>query len=141
MSTNTAPATDLLIRVRYAETDRMGVVHHSNHFIWFETGRSEYCRARGFTYRQLEEETGCVLMVAEARCRYKAPLFYDDEVIIRTRLTKSRRRLIAFSYQILRTDSMALIAEGETIHLVADKNGKTCLLPAEYLQKLNSRGA
>ncbi len=137
MNSPSDPFTDFLTRARYAETDQMGVVHHSNHFVWFECGRSEYCRARGFSYRQLEEETGCLLMVAEARCRYKAPLFYDDTVRIRTRLQKSRRRLVIFSYQVFR-DPDILVAEGETIHLVADRSGKPALLPDEYFRLLNS---
>ncbi|MCA1590122.1 MAG: acyl-CoA thioesterase [Acidobacteria bacterium] len=66
------------IRVRYAETDQMGIVHHANYLIWFEAGRSEFCRARGFSYKEMEEEDQALLVVAESYVRYKSPAHYDD---------------------------------------------------------------
>ena len=78
------------IRVRYAETDQMGVVYHSNHFIWFEVGRVELLRQLGFTYKDMEREDGCFIAVVDARCRYKAPVHYDDEIIVRTYLKHVR---------------------------------------------------
>ena len=79
------------VRVRYAETDQMGVVYHANHFIWFEIGRVELMRQLGFTYRDMERDHGCFIAVVDARCRYKAPARYDDEIIVRTHLKKRPR--------------------------------------------------
>src|SRR6266498_2226338 len=79
-------------KVRYAETDQMGVAYYANYFVWFEVGRSQYCNDCGFSYRDMELETGLFLIVAEARCRYKTPARYEDELIIRTRVTESTRR-------------------------------------------------
>ncbi len=138
MNTTNDSHTDCRLRVRYAETDRMGVVHHSNHFVWFEAARSEYCRARGFSYRQMEEEGHCLLMVAEARCRYKAPLYYEDIIVVRTRIKNLRRKFIAFSYEIFRESTMQLIATGETSHMVTDKDGNPSMISEEYLSRLRS---
>ena len=84
------------IRVRYAETDQMGVVYHSNYFIWFEIGRVELMRQLGFPYRDIEQNDGLFIAVADARCRYKAPARYDDEVIVRTHLKNVRESLVKF---------------------------------------------
>ncbi len=98
---------ETLLRVRYAETDKMGVVYHANYLIWFEIGRTEYCRERGITYRDMEESGDAFLVVAESYCRYKAPAFYDDELIVRTHLTELRRRSMRFGYEIVRaTDAL-----------------------------------
>jgi acyl-CoA thioester hydrolase len=78
--------SEVRIRVRYAETDQMGVVYHANHFVWFEVGRVEFFRQLGFSYKEMEEQDGCHIAVVDARCRYKAPARYDDEVIVRTQL-------------------------------------------------------
>src|SRR5260370_8331548 len=74
---------DAYLRVRYAETDKMGVVYHANYLIWFEIGRTEFCRARGFSYREMEENENSLLVVADSYCRYQAPAYYDDELIVR----------------------------------------------------------
>src|SRR5579863_2716707 len=88
----TEPAwTTTTLRVRYAETDQMGVVYHANYLIWFEIGRTDYCRKHGFAYREMEKQDGLYIMVAEARCRYKAPARYDDEILVRTSLKEMRR--------------------------------------------------
>src|SRR5437762_1907761 len=92
------------IRVRYAETDRMGVVYHANYLVWFEIGRTEFCRARGFAYKDMEENDQAFLVVAESDCRYKAPANYDDLLIIRTHVTERRRRSVRFGYEIIRAD-------------------------------------
>ena len=120
------------LRVRYAETDQMGVVYHSNHFIWFEIGRTEFCRQRGIAYRQMEQEDGLYIIVAEARCRYKAPAHYDDELIVRTCLRESRKRVLVFGYEIYREPELELIAEGETVHVITDKDGRPRALPDKY---------
>ena len=100
------------LRVRYAETDQMGVVYHSNHLIWFEVGRVELMRGMGFSYRDMEREDGCFIAVAEATCRYRAPVFYDEEIIVRTRLKTVRESVIIFSYELARADTGALLAPG-----------------------------
>jgi acyl-CoA thioester hydrolase len=122
------------IRVRYAETDQMGVVYHSNHFIWFEVGRVELLRQLGFTYKEMEREDGCFIAVVDARCRYKAPVLYDDEVVVRTWLKNVRDKLIHFGYQLVRAGSGELLAEGETTHIVADAEMKPRALPEKYVQ-------
>lgn len=122
------------LRVRYAETDQMGVVYHSNHFIWFEIGRVELMRAMGFSYRDLERDEGRFIAVAEAKCRYRAPVFYDEEVVIRTKLKTVRESVIVFSYELLRAGTDTLLAEGETLHVVTDSNMKIASLPEKYLR-------
>jgi acyl-CoA thioester hydrolase len=122
------------IRVRYAETDQMGVVYHSNHFIWFEVGRVELLRQLGFSYKEMEREDGCFIAVADARCRYKAPVFYDDEVVVRTWLKNVREKLIHFGYEMSRVGSGELLAEGETTHIVADAQMKPRALPEKYMK-------
>ena len=120
------------IRVRYAETDKMGIVHHANYLIWFEFGRSEYCRAKGFSYLEMEEKENALMIVAEAYCRYKSPAYYEDELTIRTRVLEVRSRTLRFVYEIFRATDNMLIAEGETLHVVTDKNKKVRSLPQHY---------
>jgi acyl-CoA thioester hydrolase len=121
------------IRVRYAETDQMGVVYHSNYFIWFEIGRVELMRQLGSSYRDIEQNDGLFIAVAEARCRYKAPARYDDEVIVRTYLKNVRESLVNFGYELVRAGDGTLLAEGETTHIVTDKKMKPARLPEKYL--------
>ena len=124
------------VRVRYAETDKMGIVHHSNYLVWFELGRSEFCRARGFSYRDMEEKDNALLVVAEAYCRYKSPAFYEDALIVRTNIGEVRSRSIRFIYEIYRSSDETLLAEGETLHLVTDRNKKVRSLPDGYKEIL-----
>jgi acyl-CoA thioester hydrolase len=112
----------------------MGVVYHSNHLIWFEVGRVELLRQLGFSYRDMEREDGCFIAVAEVKCRYRAPVYYDDEVVVRTRLRNVRESVVHFGYELVRADSGALLAEGETTHIVTDSNMKVAALPAKYLK-------
>ncbi len=121
------------VRVRYAETDQMGVVYHSNHFIWFEVGRVELLRQLGFSYRDMERENGCFIAVVDARCRYKAPAYYDDEIIVRTTLKKIRESLIHFHYELVRVSDGTLLAEGETAHIVTDSKMKITAIPEKYM--------
>ncbi|HEX5483573.1 MAG TPA: thioesterase family protein [Terriglobia bacterium] len=123
--------TSSQVRVRYAETDQMGVVYHSNHFIWFEIGRTDFCRQLGFAYREMEQD-GLYIVVAEARCRYKAPARYDDEILIRTCLRDVRKRVLAFGYEVYRLPEHELLAEGETVHVVTDRDGRPRVLPEKY---------
>jgi acyl-CoA thioester hydrolase len=121
------------LRVRYAETDQMGVVYHSNHLIWFEVGRVEFMREMGFSYRDMEREDGCFIAVAEVTCRYRAPAYYDEEVLVRTRLKSVRESVVVFTYELVRAESGTLLAEGETTHIVTDSNFKIAALPGKYL--------
>jgi len=126
------------LRVRYAETDQMGVVYHSNYVVWFEVGRVEMLRDLGFTYREMERQDGTCLAVVEVRCRFKAPALYDDLILIRTRLRKVRDSLLHFSYEILRHHDRALLAEGESIHLVVGPDFKRMPLPEKYRLTLHA---
>ncbi len=122
------------IRVRYAETDQMGVVYHTNHFIWFEVGRVELLRQFGFSYKDMEsEEDDCFIAVVDAQCRYKAPVHYDDEVIVRTYMKHVREKMIHFGYELRRAETGELLAEGETTHIVADSKMKPRALPEKYM--------
>jgi acyl-CoA thioester hydrolase len=122
------------LRVRYAETDQMGVVYHSNHLIWFEVGRVELLRQMGFSYRDMEREDGRFIAVAEVKCRYRAPVYYDEEVLVRTRLKNVRESVVVFSYELIRADVGTLLAEGETTHIVTDSKMKVAALPDKYLR-------
>ena len=122
------------LRVRYAETDQMGIVYHSNHLIWFEVGRVELMRQMGFSYRDLEREDGRFIAVAEVKCRYRAPVYYDEEILIRTRLKNVRESVVVFGYELVRADTQALLAEGETTHIVTDSKMKVAALPEKYLK-------
>jgi acyl-CoA thioester hydrolase len=132
-SNNHHTLNETRVRVRYAETDQMGVVYHSNHLIWFEVGRVELLRQLGFSYRDMEREDGRFIAVAEAKCRYRAPVYYDEEVVIRTRLKHVRESVVVFSYELVRANGGALLAEGETTHIVTDANMKIAALPEKYL--------
>ena len=127
-------ACEVKFRVRYAETDQMGVVYHANHFIWFEVGRVEFLRSIGFSYRDMEESDGCFIAVVDARCRYKAPARYDDEVVVRTHLKNVRESLVHFGYELVRASDGLLLAEGETTHIVTDSEMKTRAIPEKYMR-------
>ncbi len=129
-----AGVSETRVRVRYAETDQMGVVYHANYFIWFEVGRVEFLRQMGFSYRDMEKDDGCCIAVVDARCRYKAPARYDDEIVVRTHLKNIRESIIHFGYELLRAGDGVLLAEGETTHVVTDMNMKKTPLPEKYMQ-------
>ena len=128
-----ATVNESRIRVRYAETDQMGVVYHANHFIWFEVGRVELLRQLGFSYKDMEREDDCFIAVVDARCRYKAPVHYDDEVIVRTYLKHVREKVIRFGYELRSAETGELLAEGETTHIVANSRMKPRALPGKYM--------
>jgi acyl-CoA thioester hydrolase len=124
------------LRVRYAETDQMGVVYYANYFVWFELGRVELLRQAGFDYKQMELEDECMIPVVEANCRYKAPARYDDVVLVETEIAAMRSTVLKFRYRILReTDSM-LLAEGETVHVITDGQMRKRPLPEKYIAAL-----
>ena len=139
------------VRVRYAETDQMGIVYYANYLVWFELGRVEVLRTLGLSYHRLETEYGCILPVIEATCRYKSPARYDDEILIETRPAMLRGTVLKFSYRILRKapqggeqagqeqtgpaqteKEQTLLAEGETVHVVCDDKLQRKPLPAKY---------
>jgi acyl-CoA thioester hydrolase len=123
-------------RVRYAETDQMGIVYYANYLVWFELGRVELLRSLGLTYSRLETDHGCILPVIEARCRYRAPARYDDEILIETRPAMMRGSVLKFAYRILRKapegEEQTLLAEGETVHVVCDDKLQRKPLPEKY---------
>ncbi len=138
MSSNHHAWNETRLCVRYAETDQMGVVYHSNHLIWFEVGRVELMRQMGFSYRDMERDENRFIAVAEVKCRYRSPVYYDEEVIVRTRLKSVRGSVVVFSYELVRAVGETLLAEGETTHIVTDSNMKTAPLPEKYLAVFRS---
>ena len=128
------------VRVRYAETDQMGIVYYANYLVWFEIGRVELLRSLGFSYSQLEIEHQCILPVVEATCRYRAPARYDDEILIETSPALLRGSVLKFGYRILRKAAEnaepTLLAEGETVHVVCDGQLNKIPLPEQYAAAL-----
>ena len=125
------------LRVRYAETDQMGMVYYANYLIWMEVGRSDFCRECGFRYSDLEREEQAFLTVAEANCRYLAPARYDDEVLVETALTRLKNRIVEFTYRI--KSGSTLLAEGRTVHVVIGRDGKPRSMPDRYMELLKSK--
>jgi len=134
MNSNPQAVNETQLRVRYAETDQMGVVYHSNHFIWFEVGRVELLRQLGFSYRDMESKGNCFFAVAEAKCRYRAPVRYDEEVLVRTQLLNVRDSVVHFGYELRRVEDGALLAEGETTHIVTNAEMKITVIPDPYMK-------
>jgi acyl-CoA thioester hydrolase len=130
------------VRVRYAETDQMGIVYYANYLVWFEIGRVELLRSLGLAYSQLESEHGCILPVAEASCRYRSPARYDDEILIESRPALLRGSVLKFAYRILRKapegEQPTLLAEGETVHIVCDGALNKKPLPEHYAEALRA---
>jgi acyl-CoA thioester hydrolase len=126
-------AGETRVRVRYAETDKMGVAYHSNFVIWFEVGRVELLRQLGFEYSQMEQEDNCHIPVVDLRVRYKAPAQYDDEIVIRTVLKNARTLLLHFSYEVVREADRTLLATGETMHIIVDDKFERRPLPEKYM--------
>ena len=122
------------VRVRYAETDQMGVVYHANYLVWFEVGRVELIRQMGLDYKSMESEEGVGIAVVEVNVRYKAPARYDEELIIRTRIVGVRGSVVKFSYTLHRADDRLLLAEGATTHVVVDKTMRKAAMPARYAE-------
>jgi acyl-CoA thioester hydrolase len=122
------------VRVRYAETDQMGVVYHSNYLIWFEVGRVELIRQMGLNYKQMEEE-GFGISVVDVHARYRAPARYDDELVVETQLLAARGAVIKFGYRVLRVADGVLLCEGETAHVCVGKDMKKMCLPPKYAER------
>lgn len=128
------------LRVRYAETDQMGVVYYANYFVWCEIGRVEFFRQLGYDYKQMETDDDCHLPVVEATCRYRSPARYDDEVVIETRVTAMRSHVIKFGYRLMRVaaDGGQLLAEAETVHVSVDRQMQKKTLPEKYLNAIRA---
>jgi acyl-CoA thioester hydrolase len=123
---------DTVVKVRYAETDQMGVVYYANYLVWFEVGRVAWCDARGFRYSDLEGQHDRRMMVAEATCRYRAPARFEEEILIRTAIAAATDKVVRFQYEVRRKRTGELLASGETAHVVVDGSLRPARLPAEY---------
>jgi acyl-CoA thioester hydrolase len=123
--------TQARVRVRYAETDQMGIVYHANYIIWMEIGRVEHCRTMGLRYKDMEAE-GVLLTVAEVKCRFSYPARYDDEVAIETVIVKAHPRIVIFNYVFKREADGKLLASGETKHVFCGPDLQPRKLPAKY---------
>lgn len=126
---------ELQLRVRYAETDAMGVAHHAAYFVWFEAARAELCRTKGLDYIAMERD-GLFLPVAEARCRYRVPLQYDDLIVVRVQVREIRRSVAFFTYEIHRSEELA--ATGETVQPLVGKDGKLKAFTPEQTARMLS---
>src|ERR1043165_5461379 len=126
------PFAETSIRVRYAETDQMGVVYYANYLVWMEVGRVELCRACGFNYHDMERDDGILLAVAEANCRYASPARYDDEVWIRTEIDHANHRMVTFAYEMRVADRK--VATGFSRHIFLARDFWPTRLPEKYLR-------
>jgi acyl-CoA thioester hydrolase len=126
------PASETHIRVRYAETDQMGVVYYANYLVWMEVGRVAYCKARGVEYKQIELESGVFFAVAEAHCRYASPARFDEEVVVRTWVEKANPRMVLFAYEMRLAADGRKLATGETKHIFLGRDLRPCRMPEQY---------
>ncbi len=125
------------LRVRYAETDQMGVVYYANYFVWMEIGRVELVRSRGVNYKEFEHQEGLFLSVVDATCRYVLPARYDQEILIRTAISSAHPRMVAFSYEIRSVDPDRLLAQASTKHVWLNRQMRPSRLPAQYHRLLS----
>ena len=128
------PSAETRIRVRYAETDQMGVVYYSNYLVWMEVGRVELCEACGFNYRDMERDDGILLAVAEANCRYAAPARFDDEVIVKAWISDAGTRMVTFSYEMRLAEGDRVLATGYTRHVFLTRELRPARLPEKYFR-------
>ena len=124
------------VRVRYAETDQMGVVYYANYYIWMEIGRVEFVRSRGVNYNDLEQNEGLFLAVIESHCRYKGPARYDQEITIDTSIASANSRIVEFAYEMRIRGSDRVIAKGSTKHMWLNRDWRPADLPAKYIALL-----
>ena len=120
------------LRVRYAETDQMGIVYYANYLVWMELGRVEFCRSAGIRYRDMEMEDGILLVVAEANCRYLAPARYDEEIVVRTSLGEATPRMIRFDYEMRDAAGGRRLSTGFTKHVFCGRDVRPTKLPEKY---------
>jgi acyl-CoA thioester hydrolase len=123
------------VRVRYAETDQMGIAHHAEYFAWFEVGRTDLLRGRGLTYRELEQD-GVRLPVIETHAQFRRPAYYDDLLEIRTRLVAISGARVSFEYEVFRSGSPDVLAVGSTSHAAVGQDGRPRRLPPELRRSL-----
>jgi acyl-CoA thioester hydrolase len=123
-------------RVRYAETDQMGVVYYANYLVWMEVGRTDFCKSLGFDYRDMEKE-GAFMAVVEATCRYVSPARYDNSILVQTTLERLNRKIVTFSYLILNEDAGRILAHGKTVHITMGPDHKSRPLPERYFDLLS----
>jgi acyl-CoA thioester hydrolase len=116
------------IRVRYAETDNMGVVYYANYFVWFEVGRTDLLRTTGWSYREMEAD-GFALPVIDARCAFRESAKYDDDIEVRTTGTMLSPVRVQFTYEVVRSSDAVILATGSTEHATLDRAGRPCRLP------------
>ena len=127
------PSSVTTLRVRYAETDKMGVVYYANYLVWFEVARTDLLRSLGWTYREMEV-AGVSLPVIEAHCDYKRPARYDDEIEVRTEGQMLSAVRMQFNYSVIRREDGVVAASGHTVHAAVDPSGRPCRLPARVKQ-------
>jgi len=120
------------IRVRYAETDQMGVVYYANYLVWMEVARVEFCKSLGFRYRDMELEDGVLLAVIESQCRYLHPARFDEEVIVETRIAEANSRLVGFAYEMHLAGTGRKLATGSTRHMFCNREMQRVRLPEKY---------
>ncbi len=130
-----SPYLEIEERVRYSETDQMGVAHNKSYFEWFEIGRTEYCRRQRFPYKDIEAR-GYALVVVEAFCRYRKPLRYDQKFLILVGLQELTSKKAVFRYELRTKDERELVAHGYTTHIAVNKQGSVCPLPDEVVDKI-----
>ena len=128
------------VRVRYAETDQMGVVYYANYLVWMEVARVDYCKSVGFSYGEMEREDGIFLAVAEAHCRYLYPARFDQDVTIETTLADAHPRMVSFAYEIRLTEGGRKLATGETKQVFVGRALKPVRLPETYRAKFGITG-
>ena len=124
------PVSETRIRVRYAETDQMGVAYYANYLVWMEVSRGDLCRCCGFQYSDMERDDGILLAVAEANCRYKSPARYDDEILVRAWIEEANRRMVTIHYEM--TAAERILATGYTRHIFVSKEMQRVTLPRKY---------
>jgi acyl-CoA thioester hydrolase len=130
-------AIEIEERVRYSETDQMGVAHNKNYFEWFEIGRTEFCRQKGVSYKDIEAQ-GYYLVVVEAFCKYRKPLRYDEIFMIRVSLREITPKKVIFDYELLTKGGRKLIASGYTVHIVTNAKAEVSAMTVELIKKISA---
>jgi acyl-CoA thioester hydrolase len=126
------PTAETRLRVRYAETDQMGVVYYANYLVWMEVGRVALCKACGFNYRDMEAEDGVLLAVAEANCRYASPARFDDEIVVKAWIREAGTRMVTFAYEMRQAEDGRVVATGFTRHIFVNRQMRPARLPEKY---------
>jgi acyl-CoA thioester hydrolase len=126
------PFTEARLRVRYAETDQMGVVYYANYYIWMEVARVQLCKDCGFDYRDMEQKDGILMAVAESGCRYRSPAHFDDEIVVKTWIDQANPRTVTISYEMRVAGADRLLATGQTRHVFVNREMRSTRLPEKY---------